>query len=79
MANKYLSEAQKLAKSNIFDDAECLGEWGGYAVYQPFFDDDKPHYSGFPQFSGWKGAEMRRRVEKWAKIAARFGGLGKMY
>ena len=52
MADKYLSEAQKLAKSNIFDDAEYIGEWGGYAVYQPFFDDDKPHYSGFPQFSG---------------------------
>ena len=79
MANKYLSEAQKLAKSNIFDDAECLGEWGVFSVYQPFFDDDKPHYSGFAIIFGWKGAEKGRREEKWAKIAARFGGLGKMY
>ena len=52
MADKYLSEAQKLAKSSIFDDAEYIGEWVGYAVYQPFFDDDKPHYSGFALFFG---------------------------
>ncbi len=64
MADKYLSEAQKLAKSNIFDDAEYIGEWGGYAVYEPFCDDDKPHYIGFALFSGWKGKEMGRREEK---------------
>ena len=64
MANKYLSEAQKLAKSNIFDDAKCLEEWGVFSVYQPFLDDDKPHYSGFALFFARKGAEMRRREEK---------------
>lgn len=50
MADKYLSKAQKLAKSSIYDGAEYLGEWKGYAVYEPTFNDDEPRFTGFPQF-----------------------------
>lgn len=59
MADKYLSKAQKLAKSSIYDGAEYLGEWKGYAVYEPTFNDDKPRFIGFPQFILAKGDTVR--------------------
>lgn len=62
MADKYLSKARKLAKSSIYDDAKYLGEWKGYAVYEPTFSDDEPRYIGFPQFILVKGDSIR-----WSK------------
>ena len=50
MADKYLTKAQKLAKSSIFDDATYLGEWKEYAVYEPTFNDYEPRFIVFPQF-----------------------------
>lgn len=62
MADKYLSKARKLAKSSIYDDAKYLGEWKGYAVYEPTFSDDEPRFIGFPQFILVKGDSIR-----WSK------------
>lgn len=59
MADKYLSKARKLAKSSIYDGAEYLGEWKGYAVYEPTFSDDEPRFTGFPQFILAKGDTVR--------------------
>lgn len=59
MADKYLSKARKLAKSSIYDDAKYLGEWKGYAVYEPTFSDDEPRCIGFPQFILAKDKELR--------------------
>ena len=62
MADKYLSKAQKLAKSSIYDDAKYLGEWKDHAVYEPTFNDDEPRFIGFPQFILAKGDSIR-----WSK------------
>lgn len=59
MADKYLSKAQKLAKSSIYDDAKYLGEWKDHAVYEPTFNDDEPRFIGFPQFILAKGDTIR--------------------
>lgn len=59
MADKYLSNAQKLAKSSIYNDAKYLGEWKDYAVYEPTFDDDEPRCIGFPQFILANDKELR--------------------
>ena len=69
MADKYLSKAQKLAKSSIYDGAEYLGEWKGYAVYEPTFNDDKPRFIGFPQFIRSKGDTVRWTVD-WEESRA---------
>lgn len=54
---KYLSKAQKLAKLSIYDSVEYLGEWNGYEVWEPGFDDDEPRFIGFPQLV--KGDSIR--------------------
>ena len=50
MTAKYLKSAQKLAQSSIYDSAEYIGDWNGYAVYEPIFNDNKSHCVGFPSF-----------------------------
>jgi len=49
----------KFVQSSIYDTAEYLGEWKGYAVYEPGWNDDKPHCVGFPSFILVKGDTIR--------------------
>lgn len=49
----------KFAKNSIYDTAEYLGEWKGYAVYEPDFNDDNEHCIGFPSFILVKGDSIR--------------------
>ena len=48
-----------MARESIFDDAKYLGEWRDYAVYEPFWNDDEPRFTGFPQFILAKGDTVR--------------------
>jgi hypothetical protein len=50
MVQKNLKKAQILARASIYDDARYLGTWNGYEVYEPIFNDEEVHYTGFPQF-----------------------------
>lgn len=50
MADKFFKSAKKMAQSSIYDGVEYIGEWNGYAIYEPIFDDDESHCVGFPSF-----------------------------
>jgi hypothetical protein len=50
MVQKNLKQAQIIARASIYDDAQYIGTWNGYEVYEPTFSDDEVHYIGFPQF-----------------------------
>lgn len=49
----------KFAQTSIYDTAEYLGEWKGYAVYEPGFNDDEGHCTGFPSFILVKNNSIR--------------------
>ena len=59
MANNFLKQAKIMVKASIYDDAKYVGEWNGYAVYEPTFNDDETHYIGFPQFILAKNGSLR--------------------
>lgn len=50
MNKEYQKRASEMAKASIYHDAEYLGTWNGYEVFEPVFNDDEVHYIGFPQF-----------------------------
>lgn len=52
-------EILKFARKSIYDTVDRLGEWQGYAVYEPGFTDDKPRCIGFPSFILVKGESIR--------------------
>lgn len=54
-----LAAANAMAKASIYDGAKYIGEWNGYAVYDPVFNDDEPHFIGIPQYILIKGSEAR--------------------
>lgn len=49
----------KFAQKSIYDNAEYIGEWNGYAVYEPGFSDERPRFTGFPSFILVKGDSIR--------------------
>lgn len=49
----------KFAQNSIFDTAEYIGKWEGYAIYEPGFNDDEPRFIGFPSFILVKGDSIR--------------------
>ncbi len=53
---------QRFAQKSIYDNAEYLGKWKGYEVYEPGFDDEEPRCIGFPQFILVRGDSIR-----WSK------------
>lgn len=50
------------AKNSIFTTVTYIGKWKDYDVWEPGFDDDEPHYIGFPQFILVKDDKIR-----WSK------------
>lgn len=54
-----LEKIIQFAKKSIYDTAEYIGEWKGYAVYEPGWNDDEIHCTGFPQFILVKGDAIR--------------------
>ena len=38
--------ADRMAKDSVYDRTEYVGEWNGFDVFDPVFDDDEPHYIG---------------------------------
>lgn len=57
--DKYLAEAVRMAQASIYDGAHYLGEWRGFRVYEPTFNDDEPRFIGFPQFILAKDGKLR--------------------
>ena len=73
MKTSDLQKAIKMAKASIYDGAEYIGEWNGYVVYEPIFDDDEPHYIGFPEFILEKSGEFRwTKDDEWSDILDHF-------
>jgi hypothetical protein len=60
---------QKIAKASIYDDARYLGMWNGYEVYEPIFNDDEVHYTGFSQFILAKNNALRWTKDHTESIA----------
>jgi hypothetical protein len=48
-----------MAKASIYDDALFVGQWAGYDVYEPIFNDGEVHYTGFPQYILAKDGALR--------------------
>jgi hypothetical protein len=69
MAEKFLKQAKKVAQASIYDDARYLGMWNGYEVYEPIFNDDEVHYTGFPQFILAKNNALRWTKDHTESIA----------
>lgn len=71
---KPIDKARQLAQSSIYDNVELLGDWNGYRVYEPTFNDDAPRCIGFPQFILNKGTEFRwtRDFEESNEIMRKF-------
>ncbi|MBR5556082.1 hypothetical protein IKU74_08730 [bacterium] len=44
------NEIIKFAQENGFDSAELLGEYNGYTVYDPVFNDNKYRCIGLPHY-----------------------------
>lgn len=40
----------RFAQKSIYDTVKYIGEWNGYNVYEPGWDDEEPRFIGFPQF-----------------------------
>ena len=57
-------EIKDFAKSNGYDNAKYLGEWQGYKVYEPTFNDDKTHYVGYPLSILQKDDKIRFTTEQ---------------
>ncbi|MCM1293212.1 MAG: hypothetical protein NC111_04960 [Bacteroides sp.] len=49
----------QFAQKSIYDTTEHIGKWNGFDVYEPGWDDDLPHYTGFPTFILVKGDKIR--------------------
>lgn len=62
------------AKKSIYDTADYLGDWDGYAVYEPGWNDDLPHFTGFPLFILVKG-ETIRWTKDWQESRAIMSAL----
>ena len=41
MNKKILSKARKMAQESIYDDAQYVGRWNDFEVYEPIFNDDE--------------------------------------
>lgn len=54
-----LENIVRFAKASIYDTAEYLGDWMGYKVYEPGFNDEEEHCVGFPSFILVKGDSIR--------------------
>lgn len=74
MNDKYLTQAQNMAKSSIYDDAVYLGEWNNYRVYEPIFNDDVERCIGFPSFILAKPGEVRWNFD-WEESSAIMSAL----
>ncbi|MGN0238094.1 MAG: hypothetical protein ACI4AK_08455 [Lepagella sp.] len=74
MNKEYQKKASEMAKASIYHDAEYLGTWNGYEVFEPVFDDDEVHYIGFPQFILCKDgkATWTQTVNQSQTIMAKF-------
>lgn len=57
--DKYLNKAIEMARASIYDTAAYLGEWNGYRVYEPDFNDNKEHCIGIPLFILEKDGKLR--------------------
>lgn len=59
MNKKNLSRARKMAQESIYDDAQYVGRWNDFEVYEPIFNDDEEHFIGLPQYILAKGDTLR--------------------
>ena len=64
----------KFAQMSIYDTADYIGKWNGYAVYEPGWNDDDEHCVGFPSFILVKG-ESIRWSEDWEESRAIMSAL----
>lgn len=48
-----------LIKDSIYDDVKYVGEWQGFELYEPIFNDDEVHYIGMPSYILKKGDVVR--------------------
>lgn len=69
-----LEKIIKFAQTSIYDTADHIGEWKGYAVYEPGWNDDEEHCIGFPTFILVKG-ESIRWSEDWEESQAIMAAL----
>ena len=74
MTDKYLAQVKNLVKSSIYDDAVYLGEWNGYRVYEPIFNDDIERCIGFPSFILATAGEVRWNSD-WEESSAIMSAL----
>lgn len=59
MNKETLSKARKMAQESIYDDAQYVGRWNDFEVYEPIFNDDEEHFIGPPQYILAKGDTLR--------------------
>ena len=69
-----LENIKKFAQNSIYDTVEYLGEWNGYKVYEPCFNDEEECCSGFPSFILVKGESIRWNKD-WEKSRAIMSAL----
>ena len=50
MNKETLSKARKMAQKSIYDDAQYVGRWNDFEVYEPIFNDDEEHFIGLRVF-----------------------------
>ena len=48
-----------MAQESIYDDAQYVGRWNDFEVYEPIFNDDEEHIIGLPQYILAKGDTLR--------------------
>lgn len=48
-----------MAQESIYDDAQYVGRWNGFEVYEPIFNDDEVRFTGLPQYILAKGGTLR--------------------
>lgn len=59
----------KFAQKSIYDTVDYLGEWQGYAVYEPGVSDSEEHCTGFPSFILVKDDSIRWTLD-WEESSA---------
>lgn len=69
-----LENIKKFAQKSIYDTVEYIGKWNGYAVYEPGFNNDEPHFVGFPSFILVKGDSIRW-TKDWEESSAIMSAL----
>lgn len=62
-------KAIKMAQAAGFDIARYIGQWHGYDVYEPRFNDDIPRYLGYPQYILATGLNLRWTSDNNESIA----------